>query len=219
MIRLSTTVLLSIVVVCLGTTLGTGHQAFAQTTSDREKILNSDDWRNTMRDLHEWSSVQQIYDKDQLAKKKQQLDKKIAGMSADQLTDFLSDLKQKLQILHSDEARKARAWLDETMEVAAPAYAKKIRDKLPDVAESTAAQLQEQLDVYSNQIAARRKNAADDKESREQEVKQIREQHIRDQKARLQSEIAGEQSGRRKNPSVSIRRYNSYPTLFGGFRW
>ncbi len=191
-------------------------------TPDRQTILNSPQWKQTMRDFEEWSSVQQIYDKDQMAKLKQQLEQKVAGMSADQMTDFMDDLKQKLTILHSDEARDARKWLSETFAVAAPAYAEKLREKLPDIATLTAAQLQLQLDKYEDEMAAKRKYATDFAKEREDQAKQIREQRIRDQKARLQSEISSAAAARSNynfSAPVQIRTYASYPSLWGGYRW
>lgn len=229
MIRRSILPSLTFAVLWFAAALSGIDDVVAQTT-DREKILNSDDWKKTMQDLEEWSSVQQIYDQDQLAQKKRELDRKIAGMSAEQLTDFLAELKQKLVILNSAEARSARRWMDETMAVAAPAYVQKIRAGLPDISGMTAAQLQQQLDLFQDRIDTTRKSAADAAKFREDQVKQIRQQRIRDDSARLQSELAAE-SAPRSNYNFTIqqrrtysapafqRRYGVYPLLYGGYRW
>ena len=208
-------------------TVGLQHtraQDSSAQTSARNQILNSPEWKQTMMDFEEWSTVQQIYSKEQMAKLKQQLQEKIAGMSAEQMTDFIGDLKQKLTILHSDEAREARKWLSESLAVAAPAYAKKIREKLPDIATLSAAQLQLQLDEYEDQIAAKRKYATDFAKEREDQAKQIREQRIRNQNARLQSQMAAEATPRsiyNFSAPAKIRTYTPprYPRLWGGYRW
>ncbi len=223
MIRSSTAGMLIFLLICVATGLADLQTACAQTTA-REKILDSPEWKKAMQDLEQWSSVQQIYDQQQLAEKKQQLEKKIAGMSADQLTAFLADLKQKLAILHSDEARKARAWLDETMAVAAPAYAKKIRAGLPDVVDLTAAQLQLQLDAFDRRIAESQKASAEYAQLREQQAKQIRDQRIRDEQARTAAKIAEDTAPRSNYNVVVPRTYNlpapiAYPFLWGGYRW
>ena len=203
-----------------------GLQYAGAQEASRAKILDSDEWKKTMHDFEEWASVQQIYDKDQMAKLKQRLEQKVAGMSADQMTDFIRQLKQKLTILHSAEARDARKWLSETLAVAAPAYANKIRAKLPDIATLTGAQLQLQLDAFEDRIAEKRKNSADFAKERADQVKQIRDQRIRDQQARLQSELAAD-AAPRSNYNVfstpgQVRTYArsyAYPVLWGGYRW
>ncbi len=195
MIRPSTSLWRALVLIALTAATPAIQPADAQST-DREQILNSADWKQTMQELQQWSSVQQIYDKEQLAKKRQELDEKIAAMSAAQLTDFLSDLKQKLKILNSAEAQQARKFLDETMAVAAPAYAQKIREQLPDIADLTPAQLQLQLDKYQNRIAQKQQFATEFAEQREDQAKQIREQRIRDQQARLKAQLAAESAPR-----------------------
>ncbi len=207
--------------------LSVGAQHVYAQTTDREKILNSAPWKKAMEDLQQWSSVQQIYDKDQLAAKKQELDKKIAAMSAPELSSFLTELQQKLVILHSDEARNARKWLDETMAVAAPAYAKKLRSQFPDIVEITPEQMQSQLDAYQSRIQETQEASVESAKLRETQVKQIREQRVRDENARLASEIASESAPRSNyNFSTRIRNYDSsmpasplYPMLYGGYRW
>ena len=193
-------------------------------TSDRNQILNSPEWKQTMKDFEEWTTVQQIYDKDQMAKLKQQFDQKVADMSADQMKEFIGDLKQKLKVLNSDEARDARKWLGETLAVAAPAYAEKIREQLPNIANMSAAQLQLQLDEYEDKIAAKRKYATEFAKEREDQAKQIREQRIRNQNARLESEMAAAATPRSNynfSTPTTIRTYTPppYPMLWGGYRW
>ena len=203
------------------------HEVRAQAT-DREQILQSAEWRQTMRDLDEWSSVQKIYDKDQLAQLQQELKKTIAEMPAEQLSDLLGDLQRKVMVLNSNEARHARKWLDQTLAVATPAYAAKIRAELPDVARLTAAQLQEQLDRWEDQQAARRRSAAEFAELREQQAEQVREDRIRWETERANF-AAGQPSFARNNFSFTNTRrvYRPgfqqqafrYPLLYGGFRW
>ncbi len=123
-----------------------------------------------MLDCEQWSSVQKIYDTDQMAKLKKVLQQKVAQSPADQLQSFLRDLKQKLAILNSDETRQARAWLDESLAVAAPAYGKKLCPQLPDVARFTAAQWQQKRDEYQNQVSAKRQYAANFAKGRDAQV-------------------------------------------------
>ncbi len=203
-----------------------GVQLAVAQSADRSKILGSAEWKQTMQQLEEWSSVQQIYDKDHMAKLKQQLEKRVAEMPVDQLPAYLNQLKQKLKILQSQEADDVRKWLDETFAVAAPAYAEKIRSELPDIAKLTPAQLQLQLDVFEDKIAKKRRYSEEFAKEREDQAKRIREQNVRDQNARLQSEIAAEVAPRSNYNFSSpnrIRTYTPtpiyYPRLWGGYRW
>ena len=174
-----------------------------------------------MKDLEEWASVQQIYDEDHLDKLRRELDKQVSELPIDQLPDVLADLQAKLKILQSQEAQDARKWLDETFAVAAPKYADKIRSELPDIASLSAAQLQLQLDQYSDRIAKRKKQSEDFAKERADVAKRIQDQNVRDQKARF---IAGRTSARRSNYNFAptrIRTYTPayYPRLWGGYRW
>lgn len=198
-------------------------QAVAQQT-DRDKILNSADWKQTMQDLDQWASVQQIYDKTHIAKLRQQLEKQTKELPVGELLDYLKQIQQKLKILQSQEARDARKWLDETFAVAAPAYAEKIRSELPDIATLTPAQLQLQLDQYMDRIAKRREQSQEFAKERKDTAKRIHEKNVRDQQAMLRAKLS-EDAAPRSNYNFStpnrIRTYRPayYPRLWGGYRW
>jgi hypothetical protein len=84
----------------------------------------------------------------------------------------------------------------------------------------TAAQLQLQLDAYQQRIAAKQKYAEDFSKERRDQATQIREQRIRDEKARLQSEVSAARRSHYNFTAPVIRRYQpSYPAIWGGYRW
>jgi hypothetical protein len=202
---------------------------------NREEILQSAAWKTVMSDLEEWSSVQKIYDADQLAELKQQLEEKVAGMSAKELSDYLVQLQAKVTILNSPEAREARRWLDATLEAAAPAYAKKVLAEVPDVANLTAAQLQGQLDQFAREQAAKAQRSADFSKFRQQQAKQVRDDRVRTEQERAKYERAAMTAPRsnynfnsqrrtykplyQQRPAVSPWVYGGYPWVYGGYRW
>ena len=74
----------------------------------------------------------------------------ISRMTAAQLQWFLSDMREKLQVLTSQAARDASTYLAETFTAASPAYARKLRQKLPDVLTMTAAQVNQRLAIFAS---------------------------------------------------------------------
>jgi len=153
----------------------------------RDEILQSSEWRETMRDWEKWLAVQKIYDVQQVKKLKQQLAAKVKRMSAEELGDFLDDMEAKLQILMGAEARDARRWLTETLSVASDKYAKKVRAGLPDVANLSAGELQAELDRFENQRGQTRQSEAAFQRARQDRVKavqaELRQQHEESERA------------------------------------
>jgi hypothetical protein len=132
----------------------------------REQILRSQAWQEMMHQFDEWLSAQSLYDPKQIQAR---LAAGIGRMTAAQLRWFLNDMHEKLEVLTSQAARDASTYLTETLAVASPAYARKIREKLPDVLVMTAAQINQQLSVFAakhHQTIANQK-AFDDSRSQE----------------------------------------------------
>lgn len=195
-------------------------------------ILQTDAWRTIMHDFDEWASVQQIYDPEQIAKYRDQLIQKASSLKGNELQDFLDDLSAKLKILASEEARKARQWLAETLAVASDSYAKKVKAGLPDVSNLTASQLQEQLDEFQGRRAQTQASAAEFKRAREQQVASFQAERRRQEAAVAQAD-ARAQSARAQSDSYSgyypgsggsrgrVRRYPVpvYSGRYGGLGW
>ncbi|HEV3003798.1 MAG TPA: hypothetical protein VGX78_05025 [Pirellulales bacterium] len=153
----------------------------------RDEILQSPEWNETMRAWNHWLAVQKIYDKQQVKKMKQQLDDKVKGLSADELADFHNDLRAKIHVLMSAEALDARHWLSETLAVASQKYAKKVRAGLPDVANLSAQELQDELDRFEERRSQTQQGEVALQQARRNRVKavqtELRQQHDDSQKA------------------------------------
>lgn len=126
----------------------------------RELILKSELWRSTFAGLDQWLSMQTMYDQGQIEEIKKRVSGRVEKMSADELEDFRQNLDAKLQMLLSPEGRDILGWVAANLARAAPAYRKKMGIEYPDVANLTAAQLREQLDLLIQKRSDARASAA-----------------------------------------------------------
>lgn len=145
----------------------------AEEAAARNAIISSKEWGDTMRAFDEWQSVQQTYDKQQARQLRIRLIDKINSMDANQLKEFLPNLEAKLNILLSAEARQARSWFRQNLDVASDQYAEKMRKSLPDIARMTPEQLQESLDSFENKLSQQEKIQKEFNRGRQQQVKNV----------------------------------------------
>jgi len=136
----------------------------------KEKIMSSPEWKQTFHDFNEWMSAQVIYDADQIQQIRKRMALGISRMTPAQLERFQSDIQEKLAVLNSDQAKQAGTYLTETFAVASPAYARKVRAKLPDVLTMTAAQINQQLDIFAVKHAAALKTQKTFEADRQQSI-------------------------------------------------
>lgn len=193
--------------------------------SQRDEILNSEAWRQTMQALDEWLSVQKIYDPKRAAQFRDQIERRASQMSPDELSDFIAQLDAKLKILLGAEARDARQWLDATLATASDKYAKQIRAKLPDVAKLTPEQLQEELDEFERKRAQTRESSAAYKRAEQARIKAV-EADLKQQREQSEKALDRAAASARQgyySPPRQVRQYQSnygyYPFFFGAFRW
>ena len=111
----------------------------------REQILKSDEWREALEQFNAWLAKQSLYDAEQVARIRLRLDVGIKRMSAAQLQRFLAEMHAKLEVLESSTPSTAQEYLTDTLSVASPAYARKVRQQLPDVLSMSAAQIDQKL--------------------------------------------------------------------------
>ncbi len=125
----------------------------------RRKILDSDRWRRTNRELNDWLSVQQIYSPDEIDAIKSSFAQRIAKMSPRELEDFLKDMESRLSVLTSPEADDARQWLAQFMAVARNPEQQLGRNR-PDVLNMTASQIRQELQWLQQTRASRQQSQA-----------------------------------------------------------
>ncbi len=120
----------------------------------REQILKSDEWHDMLARFNEWLTKQSLYDTEQVARTRLRLDVGIKRMNAAQLQRFMTDMQTKLDVLESQHAIDAQEYLSETLSVASPVYARKVRQQLPDVLSMSAAQIDQKLAAITSKRAA-----------------------------------------------------------------
>lgn len=108
----------------------------------RNAVMSSPAWHESLHGFDEWLSAQTIYNADEVAQIKNDLQRRLEIMNTEELQDFQRDLDAKLSILSSAEWQDTIDWLSSTLAAATPSYAKKLDLRYPDVARLTAAQLQ-----------------------------------------------------------------------------
>jgi hypothetical protein len=123
-------------------------QRTADEETARNDILQSRSWQDLIGQFDEWLSIQILYDEEQVRHIRSRLKTGIGRMSAEQLQRFEGDLREKIALLTSDRALDAQDYLAAKFLVASEAYTKKIRQQLPDLLTSSAAQIDQRLSMY-----------------------------------------------------------------------
>jgi len=126
----------------------------AEQSAARQKILESDRWRQTQRLFNEWLSVQAIYSPDEVSAIRADLNQQVARMSPVELEEFLVGMEERLDVLTSPEAEDARMWLEQFMAVAVNPE-QQLGMSRPDVLNMTASQVRMELNRL-NQIRDQR---------------------------------------------------------------
>jgi hypothetical protein len=122
----------------------------------REEIMKSAAWRDTLHQFDSWLTSQTLYDVDQVKQIRLRLEAGIKRMSPVQMQRFVTEMHAKLAILEGDQTKDAEETLTETLAVASPVYARKVRQQLPDVLSMNATQIEQKLTA----ITSKRQTAA-----------------------------------------------------------
>lgn len=125
----------------------------------RRKILDSDRWRQTQRELNEWLSVQTLYSPEEVAAIQANLRDSMANKSPRELEDLMKDMESRLNVLTSPEAEDARQWLAQFMAVAVNPE-KQLGRTRPDVLNMTASQIRQELQWLQQTREARLQSQA-----------------------------------------------------------
>jgi hypothetical protein len=142
----------------------------ANDAAARNDILQSRSWQDTLQQFDDWLSNQVLYDDDEVRHIRARLNAGIGRMSATQLEVFLNDMRQKLAILSSDRALDAQDYLAEKFLVASDAYARRIRDQLPDLLSMSPTQVEQRLSMFAAKRRSRQQAQGAFEQSRERRL-------------------------------------------------
>ncbi|HEY2840353.1 MAG TPA: hypothetical protein VGJ26_14450 [Pirellulales bacterium] len=140
----------------------------------RQQILHSDRWQDMEFDFGQWLTGQRLYSKDQVEETKTRMNRGVSRMTAAQLQRFLTDMEARLDVLDSPMAQEAQVYFDQKLRVASDAYARRLRQDLPDLLTTSAAQIEQKLLVHSHRrgAAQQRQLAFDDARQRSVQMNQ-----------------------------------------------
>jgi len=176
------------------------REAAAAEAAAREKIFNSEEWREVERAWQQWLSVQKIYDANDVARMKRDYHARIAAMNSRELASFLEDMRDKIQVLLSPEARKARVWLGQYLALHAAIPKDQFKKMVPDVANMSSEQIIESLQDWEQRQASVRQTQAAFDEGRRQQVANIQAQERQTQEAEERALDRASQDMNRSQP-------------------
>jgi len=136
----------------------------------RQQILHSDRWQDMQFDFGQWLNSQSLYDQQQVEETVTRMKRGVSRMTAAQLTRFLSDMEGRLDVLTSPAGREAMVYFNKKFQVASAAYAKRIRQDLPDLVTTSPAQLDEWLAVHTKKRSAAQQRQLSFNDARQQSV-------------------------------------------------
>jgi hypothetical protein len=183
----------------------------ADESAAREQILNSDKWKQTLAGFDQWLDTQTMYDAQEVQQTKSRLQVGIGRMTAAQLQWFENDLQEKLRILSGEQAQDASEYLAQTLAVASPAYARKLRQKLPDLLTTTAAQVNQQLAAFSTKRQTTQQMQGSFDSARQQEIafnqSQLAAREQESERALDRAQSAAASAGSKGNSFTPARDY------------
>lgn len=165
-------------------------------------VVDSPEWAATRDAYMQWLSMQQVYSPQEVQKLVNDLRLRVAGMNERERVAFMKDIQARLEVLNSQQAQQARAWLNENLSRMTPAGQQKLRSQIPDIANMSAAQLQQALAGHEMQMQARQRSSAATAQFRAQQnqmamqMSQQRQQAFVDARQRQQAAVAGQASNR-----------------------
>lgn len=121
------------------------------TAADREdlfrkaQLLGGDRWRRVSFEFDAWLRDQPVYTPAQARAVRADLDRRVAAMSSYEFEYLLETLEAKLRVLDSPAARDAREWLGRYLAVMAARKRAEVLAEVPNVLETTTAELAEGL--------------------------------------------------------------------------
>ena len=188
----------------------------AQQQAARQKILDSDHWKETREKFKQWTALQIAEDPQQLAQQEARLKEQIASMSATELQQFLNAMEERLEVLLSPEMDQARGWVDHYY---TPKAQRKMAQKLgvAEPLEMSGNQIKAALSRFEEQRAAQAQSSAAFNRSRQSSNKALQSYRVKQQSAEAQARSAQRVSTFSSHaPKATRRQQTRYPSGWRG---
>jgi len=177
-----------------GSTPATSGQPAKQpaTTADeiaaKRAILESPRWQRMMFEFKQWLSAQKIYNDQQVLDLKRNFNQHVAEASPSELQFILDDMEAKFQIIDSQPAQDARAWMAHYLSIVTQKKRDELLRDVPNIATMTAAQLQQEVMRIERKKAAAARNQAAFDQVRQAQVDAQLKQNQQAQQAYIQQQ-------------------------------
>jgi uncharacterized protein (TIGR02246 family) len=171
-------------------------------------LLASDAWKRVEAEYQQWVSVQVIYTPQQMEETKAKFKAEVEKMSAAELQQFIAELDAKLKSLLTKDAMEARAWLGQYLSVFTDGYRKKFIGDIPNFADMTSAQMEQEYLKLKAKIMKRKREQASFDTTRTQMVDQAIKQDAAEFAAANQAASAANRGG---GDTLYQSQYNPRP--------
>jgi uncharacterized protein (TIGR02246 family) len=161
----------------------------------RAALLASDAWKRVEKEYKDWAAVQVIYTPQQMEQNKAKLQSEIEKLPVGELQQFIAELDGKLKLLLSKNAVEARSWLGQYLSIFTDGYRKKFIGEIPNFADLSSAQMQDEYMRLRAKILARQREQASFDVSRTQMVNQALKNDAAAQAAAYQAAAAANSGG------------------------
>jgi hypothetical protein len=161
----------------------------------KRAILESPRWQRMMFEFKQWLSVQKIYNQQQVDELKRNFNQHVAEASHSELQFILDDMETKFQIIDSQPAQDARAWMAHYLSVVTQKKRDELLKDVPNIATMTAAQLQQEVMKIERKKAAAARNQAAFDQARQAQVDAQLKQNQQSQQAYIQQQNLAANSG------------------------
>lgn len=153
----------------------------------RNALFESDRWKKIVDGLREWASTQAIYTPEQVEQIRRTYDQRLLQETPAEVEATMGEMEQWLGAVLSPEAREANAYLARTLALESKSAAEKTRERLPNVAFMTPAQVQQALIEFKQQRQSDAAAAAAVNQAREQQIQMTRSAVAAQQRASQQA--------------------------------
>ena len=173
-------------------------------------LLASDSWRHIEAEYKEWAAVQILYTPQQMEQTRVKLAAEIEKMSAADLQQFIAEVDGKLKLLLNKDAMEARAWLGQYLSVFTDGYRQYFIGNVPNFADMTSAQIEEEYLRLKAKVMARQRNQASFDASRTEVADARMKADAAAQRAAIQLENTMNSPGNNNN-NLYQSHYNPRP--------
>ncbi len=178
----------------------------------KAKILASKEWKQAYDEFQKWLTTQAIYTPADVERIKANLAAQIQALPASELQGFLDDWQARLKVLNGQDFQDAQQWLGEYLSVVTDGFRRRTLQDLglKDVANMTAAQLEDAIiAIRADRLSRQQQRAAFD-QNREQMVQRVQQNRAAAQQRLDQRSSSAAQFATHESP-YRPPRYNPPP--------